>query len=84
MASKLNLDRPIDLLKMDCEGGEMDCLFGADKETLAKVNRIELEYHEWAGFSFEELAAHLVSCGFSLSGREHNARDKTGNATFTR
>jgi FkbM family methyltransferase len=36
----------IDLLKIDCEGGEYEILFGAESETLERINKIVLEYHE--------------------------------------
>ena len=35
----------VDLLKIDCEGSELDVLRSASTETLARVRRVELEYH---------------------------------------
>src|SRR5262245_16083620 len=49
----------VDLLKMDCEGGEMECLLEASPGDLARMRRIAVEYHEWAGFSFPALVAQL-------------------------
>jgi FkbM family methyltransferase len=34
-----------DLLKMNCEGGEYDVLFGCSQETLRRIDRIGMEYH---------------------------------------
>jgi FkbM family methyltransferase len=39
----------IDLLKVDVEGAEYDILFGCPAKTLAKVQRIVMEYHEFDG-----------------------------------
>ena len=39
-----HLDR-IDFLKMDCEGSEFDILMNANKETIGKIFRIALEFH---------------------------------------
>lgn len=77
-------NKTVDLLKLDCEGAEMDCLLGADKETLSQVKRLEVEYHEWAGFSFEELTGHLKNCGFTLHTLMANKKDQTGNASFVK
>jgi FkbM family methyltransferase len=38
-----------DLLKMDCEGAEYPILFSTPPETLQKVQRIVMEYHDNAG-----------------------------------
>jgi FkbM family methyltransferase len=81
---KIGVEGQIDLLKMDCEGAEMDCLFGASAETLSRVRRLELEYHEWAGFSFDELRKRLEAAGLVMVWRDHNEADKTGNARFER
>jgi hypothetical protein len=74
----------VDLLKMDCEGAEMECLLAAPDSSLARVVRIELEYHEWAGFGFDELWRRLEAAGFSLRSRYHNAADRGGEARFLR
>ena len=35
----------VDFLKMDCEGAEYDILLNAKKETLSRIKKIVLEYH---------------------------------------
>jgi hypothetical protein len=50
-----DLDR-IDLLKLDCEGGEYTILEGAAPATLARVERLCLEYHRGLGTLPERLA----------------------------
>ena len=37
----------IDLLKMDCEGGEYDMIEDAKEETLKKIDKIIGEFHSW-------------------------------------
>jgi len=72
----------IDLLKMDCEGAEMDCLLQADPASLARVRRLVVEYHEWAGFRFDDVRERLEAAGFTLAGHEHFECFQTGLAEF--
>lgn len=57
-----------DLLKLDCEGSEFPILEGAGAETLARVDRIVMEYHDDAagGRDHRELARLLVGHGFAV------------------
>ncbi len=57
----------VDILKMDCEGAEMECLLSANHETIHRFKKILLEYHEFSGIKFETLKAHLTSAGFRCS-----------------
>ncbi len=34
-----------DLLKMDIEGGEFECLYSASAETLGRIRMLRMEYH---------------------------------------
>jgi FkbM family methyltransferase len=57
----------VDLLKMDIEGSEYDVLLSSTKADLARVRRMDLEYHKppsVPGFSRERLVEHLAACGF--------------------
>jgi FkbM family methyltransferase len=36
----------IDVLKMDCEGSEFEIIYKADKDTLAKIKSLRMEYHD--------------------------------------
>ena len=74
----------VDVLKMDCEGAEMDCLLRADAASLRRIGRIAVEYHEWAGFDFAEIQAKLQGTGLGLASRSHNAADRTGTSRFQR
>lgn len=54
-----------DFLKMDCEGAEYGILLSSGDDTLARVRRICLEYHEWsAPFSHKELVHLFRSKGW--------------------
>lgn len=48
----------VDLLKIDCEGAELDVLRSLSPKGLEHVTRVALEYHDFEG---EQSAAHLTS-----------------------
>jgi len=54
----------VDVLKLDCEGGEYDILSPAAEEPLRKVRSIRMEYHLGRA---QEVIAFLQRCGFQLS-----------------
>ncbi|NCP87341.1 MAG: FkbM family methyltransferase [Anaerolineae bacterium CG_4_9_14_3_um_filter_57_17] len=57
--------RSCDLLKLDCEGAEYDILLPASAETLARIQRIVLEYHDnRPPHQHAELTALLQANGF--------------------
>ncbi|MDR3456886.1 MAG: FkbM family methyltransferase [Verrucomicrobiae bacterium] len=64
-AAVAKLGPTIDLVKMDCEGGEWEIL--KDEVTWAKVQNITMEFHLWAGYSLEELKARVVKLGFAVN-----------------
>lgn len=54
-------------LKMDCEGGEFDILLNARPRTLARIERICLEYHDgFTEFSHTDLEKHLQQNGYRV------------------
>lgn len=65
---KTNRFKKIDLLKIDCEGGEYKILLGASKTTLQKVSNIIFELHETPEtikkYSAKALLKFLVTNGF--------------------
>lgn len=62
------LDR-VDYLKVDAEGAEYLILLNAPPETLKKVNRIFIEFHDSLdhGYNCRELQKHLADNGFDAA-----------------
>jgi len=57
----------IDLLKLDCEGAEYAILLGASAESLARVQRIVMEYHDLDAEREHSCLVHfLEENGFSV------------------
>jgi len=77
-------DQEIDLLKMDCEGAEMDSLLGAAASTLGRCKRIVMEYHTFAGFNINDVTQHLGDAGFSNTKLEHFQGLNCGLAYYVR
>ena len=58
----------IDLLKLDCEGGEYFILNQLTDEAVAGIRAIVCEFHAVPGFSKRETLDHLRSLGFTAEG----------------
>ncbi len=56
----------VDLLKLDCEGAEFDCLYACDETILRRVRAIVGEYHG-EGREISGLAEHLERAGFATN-----------------
>jgi len=55
------------LLKMDCEGAEYPILFHTPDETLQKIERIVMEYHDNAGeYTHRDLEKYLSAKGYRV------------------
>ena len=63
---------PVEVIKMDCEGGEYDLVYKSSPESWATVERLVLEYHDVEGESWEELRAWFADIGL------HVLRDERG------
>lgn len=63
----------IDLLKIDCEGGEYQILLTAPREILQRIENIVFEFHEVQGFAeqLEAVKKRLGSEGFSWRSKGH-------------
>jgi FkbM family methyltransferase len=57
---------PVELIKMDCEGGEYDLVYKSSKESWASVQRLVLEYHPFPNESWEELRAWFADVGLHV------------------
>jgi FkbM family methyltransferase len=74
-----------DLLKVDCEGGEYDIFFRAPEETLQRIDRIAMEYHDdCTPHSHNELADFLRKHGFSVRLRNNPVHRHLGFLTALR
>lgn len=63
----LPADMPIDMLKIDCEGCEHEILRACVEDgTLARVQRIAGEYHDFFGDSTASLLELLTRAGFDV------------------
>jgi FkbM family methyltransferase len=63
-AATAKLGPTIDLVKMDCEGGEWEIL--KDDATWKNVQNLTMEYHLWAGYTLEELKTRITKLGFTV------------------
>ncbi len=69
----------VDLLKLDCEGAEFGILLEASGETLRRIERIVLEWHEGVTqWNAADLAGRLESAGFVVSLRRSAVIPSTG------
>jgi FkbM family methyltransferase len=68
-----------DYLKIDCEGSEYDILFQAGPETMARIKRICMEYHDnLTDHTHEDLVAYLEQAGFEVSTHPNPTLDHVG------
>ena len=65
-------DGVCDFMKMDCEGCEFDLLLNSSPQTLSRIKRISMEYHDEAtSITGAELAIRLQSLGFAVRIKEN-------------
>ncbi len=74
-----------DLLKMDCEGAEYPILMSADTDTLARVDRIVMEWHDdGQAPEHEDLARFLADNGFAVRSWKNRVHGHIGYLAATR
>lgn len=57
----------VDLIKMDCEGGEYDILLNLAPEVLAKIKNLAIEWHDNSTHHrHDELVVYLKKCAFDV------------------
>jgi FkbM family methyltransferase len=64
-----SLDRPVALLKIDCEGAEYDIFTAIDRDTMKNVRQIAMELHTIDGHSDREIVDKLTDFGFIVSNK---------------
>ncbi len=60
------IDEPVALVKLDCEGSEYDIVLGSDPRSWRSVRRVVIEYHDVEPFEPLTLVETLNALGFSL------------------
>ena len=74
----------VDLLKMDIEGSEFEVLLTAEIDTLRRIRRVELEYHERQGpESKKDIESRFEEAGFRKT-FDTGQEDAYGLARFER
>jgi len=63
----------VDLVKLDCEGGEWAILH--DVESWKNVRFLTMEFHLWAGYTLDELTRHIYDLGFKITHLEVTGPD---------
>ena len=61
---------PVELCKIDCEGGEYDMVYASSPDSWASVRRLVIEYHPVEGQSWEELRAWFEHVGLGVQHQE--------------
>lgn len=72
----------VDILKLDCEGGEYPLILGADDYALSAVANIVGEYHYTDSETRERFFAHLESAGFNLVHERRSPLDRDEEGLF--
>jgi FkbM family methyltransferase len=54
---------PVDVLKIDCEGGEYDLVLGSSPESWESVQRVVIEFHPVDGHGWPELHDFFAGVG---------------------
>ncbi len=57
---------PVDVVKVDCEGGEYDLVLGSSPSSWRDVQRVVMEYHPVTGRSWDELVRFFAECGLTV------------------
>ena len=63
----------VDLLKIDCEGGEYDLLLCAPNSAFRRIQRIRMEYHQGGDGRVDRLIQRLQAAGYSLTWRQDDS-----------
>jgi FkbM family methyltransferase len=57
---------PVDVVKIDCEGGEYDLVLASSPESWSSVQRVVIEFHPVPGHSWDELRKHFEAVGLAV------------------
>jgi hypothetical protein len=68
-----DVERPVALVKLDCEGSEYDIILHSRADSWRSVQRVVLEYHPVKGVGPSALLKRLRQLGFELVGERQDA-----------
>ncbi len=75
--------RPVEFIKLDCEGGEYQMAYRSSPDSWSTVQRVVLEYHDIPGESWADLRAWFAGVGLHLV-RQESERANLGLAWLSR
>jgi hypothetical protein len=61
-----NAPAPVDVVKIDCEGGEYDLVLASSPDSWASVQRVVIEFHPVTGHSWDELRDRFEGVGLKV------------------
>jgi hypothetical protein len=61
---------PVDLVKIDCEGGEYDLVLNSSPSSWATVQRVVIEFHPVAGHGWAQLRDFFAGVGLIEQDKE--------------
>lgn len=61
-----NATGPVDVVKIDCEGGEYDLVLASSASSWSSVQRVVMEYHPVAGRQWNELRERFAEWGLNV------------------
>jgi FkbM family methyltransferase len=76
-------EQSVDVVKLDCEGGEYDAVLNSSTASWSSVERVVLEYHPSSRHNLDELTDWFADCGLVLL-RQHAVSPNQGTAWLTR
>jgi FkbM family methyltransferase len=74
----------IDILKIDCEGGEYDIVLNSDRVSWRAIDTVLLEYHAVPNHNIEEIETRLGELGLALRWKQVMSSPGIGMAAFAR
>lgn len=74
----------INILKIDCEGGEYDIVLNSDRVSWGAIDTVLLEYHVVANHNIGEIETRLSELGFELRWKQVMSSPGNGMAAFAK
>lgn len=78
------LQGPVDLVKIDCEGSEYEIFESASDDSVARIERLLLEYHQASRGEVADLFSRLERAGLVEQWREDSIPGQLGVVYFER